>query len=139
MRGLVRLTRIRVAALAVIAACGVAASGATAGASSGKVPRCERITVKSARWGVYVSKGKVGCATAGMVLTRVLAGKGTPIVNSGTGGVRYDGWLCPYNQMGVLTCQYGTKPVARPGRSIFALSCATEADGEPGCPARGED
>jgi hypothetical protein len=63
------------------------------------------------------------------VATRVLAGKGTPIANNGTGGVRYDRWVCPYNQMGVLTCQYGTKPVARPRRSIFALSCATEADG----------
>jgi hypothetical protein len=139
MRALVGLTRIRAAALAMSAACVVTASGATAGASSGTVRRCETITVKRARWGVYVSKGKVGCERAGMVLTGVLAGKGTRIVNSGTGGVRYDGWLCPYNQMGVVTCQYGTKPVARPARSIFALSCATKADGEPGCPARGED
>ena len=139
MRALVRSTRTRAVALAVIAACGVAASGATAGASSGKVARCEKITVEGARWGVYVSKGKVGCATAATVLREVLAGKGTPIVNSGTGGARYEGWVCPYNQMGLLTCQRGTKPIARPGRSIFALSCATEADGEPGCPARGED
>ena len=139
MRALVRSTRARAAALTVIAVCGVAALGAPAGASSGKVARCEKITVEGARWGVYVSKGKVGCTTAGMVLRRVLAGKGTPIVNNGTGGVRYEGWLCPYNQMGVATCQYGTKPVAHPGRTIFALSCATEADGEPGCPARGED
>lgn len=130
---------MRAAALALIAVCGVAASGATAGASSGKVPRCEKITVKGARWGVYVSKGKVGCATAGTVLRAVLAGKGTPISNSGTGGVRYEHWRCPYNQMGVLSCQYGTRPVAHPGRIIFALSCATEANGEPGCPARGEE
>ena len=139
MRALVRATRARAAVVALIAAYGVAVSGATAGASSGKVPRCEKITVKGARWGVYVDRGNVSCATAGTVLTGVLAGHGTPIVNSGTGGARYDGWLCPYDQMGVLTCDFGTKAVAHPGRMIFALSCAPQANGQPGCPARGED
>jgi hypothetical protein len=140
MRALVRVTRTRVTALAVIAACGVAAALAvagTAGASSGKVPRCEKITVNGKRWGVYVAKGKVSCATAGRVLKGVLAGKGKPLVGNGTGGSRYEGWVCPYDQMGTVTCEHGTKPVANAGRQIFGLSCATEV-GEPACPARSE-
>jgi hypothetical protein len=142
MGALVRAMRTRAAALAVIAACGVAVSAlmvaGTAGASSGKVPRCERIAVKGKRWGVYVAKGKVSCASAGKVLKGVLAGKGKSIVGNGTGGSRYDGWVCPYDQMGVVTCEHGTKPVANAGRQIFGLSCATGAGG-PACPARGED
>ena len=136
-----RVTRTRAAALAVITACGVAASAltvaGTAGASSGKVSRCEKIRVKGKRWGVYVAKGNVSCATAGKVLKGVLAGKGKPLAGNGTGGSRYDGWVCPYDQMGVVTCEHGTKPVANPGRQIFGLSCATGA-GEPACPARSE-
>ena len=142
MGALVRATRTRVAALAVIAVCGVAAMAltvaGTAGASSGNVPRCEKITVTGQRWGVYVAKGKVSCASAGKVLKAVLAGKGKSIVGNGTGGSRYDGWVCPYDQMGVVTCQHGTKPVANASRQIFGLSCATGA-GEPACPARGKD
>lgn len=133
-----RAMRTRAAALALIAACGVAASGATAGASSGKVPRCEKVTVRRKRWGVYVAEGKVGCATAGAVLKGVLAGKGKSVDKGPANAyIVYHRWVCPYDQMGVLTCQHGTKPVAHPGRMIFALSCATEV-GEPACPARGE-
>ena len=139
---LVRARRTRAAALAVIVACGVAttalAVAGTAEASSGKVPRCEKITVKSQRWGVYIAKGKVNCAIAGKLLKAVLAGKGKPLVGNGTGGSRYDSWVCPYDQMGVVTCQHGTKPVANASRQIFGLSCATGA-GEPACPARGKD
>jgi hypothetical protein len=137
MAALMRATRTWATALAVIAACGVATMAGTAVASSGKVPRCERITVKGERWGVYVAKGKVSCATAGRVLKGVLAGKGKPLVDNGTGGSRYDGWVCPYDQMGVVTCEHGTKPVANASRQIFGLNCATGA-GEPACPARGE-
>jgi hypothetical protein len=129
MGALVRATRTRAAALAV---------AGRAGASSGKVPRCEKITLKGQRWGVYIAKGKVSCASAGKVLKAVLAGKGKSIIGNGTGGSRYDGWVCPYDQMGVVTCQHGTKPVANASRQIFGLSCATGA-GEPACPARGED
>ena len=141
MGALARATRTRAAALAVFAACGVAAAplavAGTAGASSGKVPRCEKITVKGKRWGVYVAKGRVSCATAGNVLKGVLAGKGKSLVGNGTGGSRYDGWVCPYDQMGIVTCEHGNKPVANAGRQIFGLSCATGV-GEPACPARGE-
>jgi hypothetical protein len=111
----------------------------TAGASSAKVPRCEKVTVKGKRWGVYVGKGKVGCATAGSVLKGVLAGKGTYVNNgfSVNSYIRYNGWVCPYDQMGIVTCEFATKPVAHAGRQIFGLSCATGV-GEPACPARGE-
>ena len=136
-----RVTRTRAAAVAVIAACGMGASAltvaGTAGASSGKVSRCEKITVKGERWGVYVAKGHVSCAVAAKVLTGVLTGKGRPLAGNGTGGSRYDGWVCPYDQMGVVTCEHATKPVANPARQIFGLSCATGA-GEPACPARSE-
>jgi hypothetical protein len=127
--------------VALIAACGVAASGATAtaGASSAKVPRCEKVTVKGKRWGVYIEKGTVSCATAGTVLKGVLAGKGKSVDKGPANAyIVYDGWVCPYDQMGVLTCESGTKPVANPGRTIFALSCST-AVGEPACPARSEE
>lgn len=141
MGALGKVKRTRVVAPALIAACGVAALAltvaGTAGASSGKVPRCEKITIKGKRWGVYVDKGKVSCATAGTVLKGVLAGKGKPLAGNGTGGSSYDGWVCPYDQMGVVTCEHGTKPVANAGRQIFGLSCSTEV-GEPACPARGE-
>jgi hypothetical protein len=134
---MVTLTGTRVAVLAAIAACSVAAWGPAAAASPASFARCEKITVKGAdpgpHWGVYVSAGKVGCATAGMVLAGVLADKGKPIPNNGDGGVTYDGWLCPYAQMGAVTCQYGTTYVPRPRRSIFARNCSN-----PGCPARAE-
>jgi hypothetical protein len=142
MGALVRATRTRAAALAVIAACGMAATAltvaGTAGAASAKVPRCEKITVKGQRWGVYVAKGKVSCVGAGKVLRGVLAGNGKSISGSGTGGSRYDGWVCPYDQMGFVTCQHGTKPVANASWQVFGLSCASGA-WEPACPARGED
>lgn len=131
----------RVALVIVLAAIASAAIGAGAAeASTAKVPRCETITVKGRRWGVYVERGKVGCATAGKVLTGLLAGKGKHVDNGpGPGGeyTLYDGWLCPYDQMGVATCEYSTKPVDHPSRAIFALSCATGV-GEPACPARAE-
>jgi hypothetical protein len=143
MRALARVTLTRVAALAVITACSVAGlsllAAGTAGASPGKAPRCERVTVKGKRWGVYVAKGKVGCATAGAVLKGVLANKGTYVNNGSSANsyVLYKGWLCPYDQMGIVTCEFATRPVAHAGRQIFGLSCATGV-GEPACPARGE-
>jgi hypothetical protein len=144
MRALARTTRTRAAALAVITACSVAglalvATGTAGASSSGKVPRCEKVTVKGKRWGVYVAKGKVGCTAAGAVLKGVLAGKGTNIDNGSSANsyIVYKGWLCPYYQMGIVTCEYATKPVAHASRQIFGLSCSTEV-GEPACPARGE-
>jgi hypothetical protein len=104
------------------------------------VPRCETITVKGARWGVYVETGKVPCSTAGAVLAGVIANKGEDVVHGpGPGGeyILYSGWYCPYFQMGTVTCDFGTKPVAHPARTIFGLSCATGV-GEPACPARSE-
>lgn len=122
--------------LGCVAWAGVGVSAA--GASSGKVPRCATITVKGERWGVYVERGKVSCATAGKVLTGLLAGKGKNVVKGPADSYTlYDGWLCPYDQMGVATCQYGTKPVRSPSRAIFGLSCAT-GTGEPACPVRAE-
>ncbi len=138
MRATLRATWTRAVALTLIAACGLAASDTTAGAESAKVPRCGKVTVMGKRWGVYIADGRVGCATAGAVLEAVLAGRGKSVDKGPANAyVAYDGWVCPYDQMGVLTCQYGTKPVADPGRSIFALNCSTEV-GEPACPARGE-
>ena len=76
--------------------------------------------------------------TAGAVLEGVLAGKGKSVDKGPANAyIVYDGWVCPYYQMGVVWCLSGTKPVADPGRIIFALSCSTEV-GEPDCPARGE-
>jgi hypothetical protein len=115
--------------------CAGVAAGAT-GTSAGKVPRCKTIKVKNQRWGVYVDHGKVSCATAGHVLGGLLAGKGKNVDKGPADSYTlYDGWFCPYDQMGVATCYYGTKPVKNPSRSIFALSCAHGA-GEPACPAR---
>lgn len=127
-------------ALLVVTACSLTADAAAAGsaATGAKVPRCETISVKGKRWGVYVEQGKVACASAGTVLTGVIAGKGASVDNGPANAyVRYGGWVCPYDQMGVVDCQAGSKPVAYPGRQIFALSCATGV-GEPACPLRGE-
>lgn len=138
MGALVRTTWTRAAMLVVIAACSVAASVGTAGASSRKVPRCETVTVKGERWGVYVAVGKVGCATAGTVLKGVLAGKGKNVdIGPANEYIRYEGWVCPYFQMGVVTCEHGTKPAENASQRIFALSCSREV-GEPACPVRGE-
>lgn len=131
--------RTSAAIVVALAACvGAALPTGAVGASAAKVPRCETITVKGARWGVYIEKGNVTCSTAAVILTGVLAAKGKDIDNGpGSEYLRYSGWSCPYFQMGVLTCGFGTKPVASPARSIFGLSCST-AVGEPACPARGE-
>jgi hypothetical protein len=122
--------------LALIAACGLAASGATAAASSAKAPRCEKVTVSGQHWGVYVAEGRITCAAAGAVVKAVLSGHGKSVDGSPDGNVAYDGWYCPYDQMGSLDCQYGTKP----GRTIhiFAENCVT-ATGALGCPAREPD
>lgn len=128
-----------VAATIVLGGLAWASIGAgEASASPAKVPRCEKVIVQGHRWGVYVERGKVSCRMAGKVLRAVLAGKGRNVVKGPADEyVLYDGWACPYDQMGVLTCQHGTKPVEHPTRAIFALSCAT-VTGEPACPARGE-
>lgn len=122
-----------------LAAVAWAATGAgVAGASPRKTPRCETFSVNGQRWGVYVERGSVGCASAGKVLKGVLAGKGRN-VDKGPADeyIVYDGWACPYYQMGVVSCQHGSRPVERPSSAIFALSCAT-ATGQPACPARAE-
>jgi hypothetical protein len=124
-------------ALVVVTACSPAAA-AGGSATGAKVPRCDTITVKGKRWGVYVEQGKVACASASTVLTGVIAGKGASVDNGPANAyVRYSGWVCPYDQMGVVDCQTGSRPVADAGRQIFALSCATGV-GEPACPLRGE-
>jgi hypothetical protein len=102
------------------------------------VPRCETIAVEGQRWGVYVERGKVSCTSAGNVLRGLLAGKGKNVVKGPADEyILYDGWRCPYYQMGFVTCQYASKPVEHPSRVILGLSCATGV-GEPACPARTE-
>jgi hypothetical protein len=139
----IRASALSVAAFGIAAACGLAAPALAAtptpAAASSKVPRCETITVKGQRWGVYIAKGKADCTTAGTVLKGVLAGKGKDLDNGSSANsyIRYDGWVCPYDQMGIVTCEYGTMPVANSSRQIFGLSCASGV-GEPACPARGE-
>jgi hypothetical protein len=133
---------------AAVGACAVAAviggllfagvgSGAALASAAPKVPRCETIKAGHQKWGVYIQKGKVSCSTAGKVLDGLLTNKGKNI-DKGPGDYYtvYDGWVCPYDQMGIATCQPGSKPVDHPSKMIFALSCST-AQGEPVCPAKG--
>jgi hypothetical protein len=134
-----RATLAAAVALAALAWAGTSAGAA--GASSGKASRCEKIAAEGQHWGVYVEKGNVSCATAGKVLAGVLDGKGKNVdvgpVDVDDEYIRYDGWACPYFQMGVVSCQYGDKPMAHPRRAIFALDCRT-VTGQPACPARAE-
>jgi hypothetical protein len=137
LRALIRAAVTILAVALLVAAYATLGPGA-ARATSGKISRCEKIIVHDQHWGIYVERGEVSCATAATILRGVLAGKGREVDKGpGEAYTLYDGWLCPYDQMGVADCYYASRPVEHPRRAIFALSCSKEV-GEPACPVRSE-
>lgn len=106
--------------LSVVLALAVCACGVFVGPSSaGALPRSERcaiFTVKGQAYGVYVRVGKVECATASTILRAIAEGKGHVVNKDGEVGsyTLYGGWLCPFGQMGVQTCEHDAHPTQHP-------------------------
>jgi hypothetical protein len=88
------------------------------------------------RYGVYVTRGRVTCATAIHIVRGDINGKG--VVHNGNpplGDYRsYDGWVCPGGNMGYEFCQRQSRPVANPRTEIVSVACKI-ADPR-GCPTK---
>jgi hypothetical protein len=88
------------------------------------------------KWRVYV-KGSATCATAVKVLSAVMHLHGREHLGSSDAGsyFTYAGWLCPFGDMGVQTCELPTSLPAHPPIRAHALAmdCATPPSG---CPAK---
>lgn len=88
------------------------------------------------KWRVYV-KGDASCATAVKILDAVMHLHGKQHLGSSQAGsyFTYDGWLCPFGDMGTQVCELPTHlPAQEPIRAhALALDCTTP---ERGCPAR---
>lgn len=120
--------------VALCALIGAVVGPASARALAIKVERCETVRVSGQSWGVYVETGTFPCAAAGAVLAAVASGKGKD-VDAGPADEYwlYQGWVCPYNQMGETVCQSGDKPVNNPKQVIVARDCKL-GGGQDGCP-----
>ncbi len=121
-----------------------AAGRAVANAATSSVPSCGYVHAsvpytshgQAEKWRVYV-KGDASCATAVKVLDAVMHLRGKQHLGSSEAGsyFTYDGWLCPFGDMGTQTCELPAHLPAHPPirAHALALDCTTF---ERGCPAR---
>jgi hypothetical protein len=120
--------------LACLAACSVALAPQASASDTHLASRCATFHAKGAEYGVYIADGHVKCSVATAVLRAIDSGKGK-IVEHGSSAdsyVLYDGWLCPFGNMGEQTCEHSGHPVSNPSQDIASLSCSIER----GCPVR---
>jgi hypothetical protein len=135
MRGALRVGRAIALPIGIVACVAPAFVGLaqTAYASTThQAPRCGTFRAEGREYGVYIADGHVKCAVAKDILQAVQSGKGKNVFHGGSDNswVLYDGWLCPYGNMGEQTCEHSTHPVSRPSQDIAGLSCSVGA----GCP-----
>lgn len=120
---------IRAVAVAACAFAAVGLAGPAQGAAHGKVCGSLHARVPYSRapggplWRVYV-RGNAPCRSAVRALGAVMHLHGAN--HSGGSEVNsyftYEGWTCPYGQMGIQTCFLG--PSSHPRASAFADRCS---------------
>jgi hypothetical protein len=116
------------------AACSLAFVPQAIASDTHPTSRCGTFHAKGVEYGVYVADGRVNCGAATGILKAIVSGKGK-IVEHGSSAdsyVLYEGWLCPFGNMGEQTCEHSGHPVENPSQDIASLSCSIER----GCPVR---
>jgi hypothetical protein len=126
----------------ILAVCAPLVAASDAGASS--VAACGYIHAsvpysahgQADRWRVYV-KGSATCETAIGVLGAVMHLRGHQHLGSSEAGsyFTYSGWLCPFGDMGIQTCELPASLPAHPPIRAHALArdCSIT---QGGCPAK---